>query len=175
MLSRLVFLSTILLLLSVACAQEKRFTQPSSAMEPTVIEGEKFAADMNAYQNQAPGRGDVVVFYHDDVLMLKRIIAIAGDTIEGRDFQIIVNGAPIHEDYIQHTGKNAISPSSSFLRSFASVKIETGSVFVMGDNRDFSDDSRDPKFGTIPIVEVHGRAVRIIKSTDSKREGTPIR
>jgi signal peptidase I len=171
----LVFVSTILLLLSAACAQEKRFTQPNSAMEPTVLEEEKFAADMNAYQNQAPQRGDVVVFHHDDILMLKRVIAIAGDTIEGGSFQIIVNGTTSREGYIQHKGKNPISPSFSFLETFGPVKVTAGRVFVMGDNRDFSDDSRDPKFGTIPISEVQGKAVRIVKSGDPQREGLAIR
>jgi signal peptidase I len=166
--------STILLSLCVACAQEKRFTQPNSAMEPTVLDGEKFAADTNAYQNQAPRRGDVVVFHHDDLLILKRVIAVAGDTIEGRDFQIMLNGAPIHEDYIRHTGKDSISPPFSFLKAFGPVKIMTGSVFVMGDNRDFSDDSRDPKFGIIPNSEVRGKAVRIVKSNDPQREGVAI-
>lgn len=172
--TRLVFVSMILLFLSVACAQEKRFTQPNSAMEPTVFDGDKFVADMNAYQNQAPGRGDVVVFHHDDILILKRVIAIASDTIEGRDFQIIVNGAVIHEGYIQHTGKGSISPPFSFLRTFGPAKIMTGRVFVMGDNRDFSVDSRDPKFGTIPTAEVRGKAVRIVKSNDPQREGIAI-
>jgi signal peptidase I len=143
-------------------------------MEPTLLNGEGFAADMNAYQNQGPGRGDVAVFRHDDILILKRVIAIGGDTIEGKDFQILLNGAPIHEGYIQHTGKGSISPFFSFLRTFGPMKIIKGSVFVMGDNRDFSDDSRDPKFGTIPTTEIHGRAVRILKSNDSHREGIVI-
>jgi len=170
----LVLTLTVPLLILSACAQEKRFTQPNSAMEPTVIEGEKIAADMDAYHNSSPARGDIVVFHHDDILMLKRVVAIEGDTIEGRDFQIILNGAPIHEAYVEHTGKNPIAPQLPFLRAFGPVRIGASSIFVMGDNRDFSHDSRDPSFGTIPITEVRGRAVRIVKSNDARREGTAI-
>jgi signal peptidase I len=85
-----------------------------------------------------------------------------------------VNGGPIHEDYIQHTAKDAITPSSSFLKSFGPTKIVTGQIFVMGDNRDLSDDSRDPKFGLVSTKEVRGQAVRIVKSSDPQREGIAI-
>lgn len=173
---RFVFALLVLSSLLSACAQEKRFTQPNSAMEPTVLNGEKFAVDMNAYRSSNPERGDIVVLHHDDILILKRVIAIAGDTIEGRDFQIILNGVLVHEGYIQHTGQDSVSvsPSSSFLKAFGPVKVPEGRVFVMGDDRDFSDDSRDPTIGTIAVTEIRGKAVRIVKSNDSRREGRAI-
>ena len=169
-------LVVILLSLWSACAQEKVFTQPNSAMEPTVLDGEKFAVDTNAYRNAAPGRGDIVVLRHGDILILKRVIAVAGDTIEGLDFQITLNGALLREGYVQHTGKTSVSasPSFSFLKTFRQTKVSAGQLFVMGDNRDFSDDSRDPSFGTVPGTDILGRAVRIVKSKDSRREGTVI-
>jgi signal peptidase I len=171
--ARFIILS-ILLSVLFACAQEKRFTQPTTAMEPTVLKDEHFAVDMNAYASKAPARGDVIIFSHDDVLEVKRVIAVAGDTIEGRDFQIRVNGGPVHQGYIQHTGKDAISPPFSFLKSFGPITIMTGQIFVMGDNRDFSDDSRDPKFGLVFTKEARGQAVRIVKSSDPQREGIAI-
>src|SRR5579863_391001 len=156
-------------LLCSACAQERRFTQPNSAMEPTVLEGEKFAVDPSAYRTVGPQRGDLIIFRHENILVLKRVVAITGDTVEGREFQIIVNGTQVQEAYIQHRGKNAISPSSSFLKTFPPTKIPADRIFVMGDNRDFSDDSRDSRFGTIPVTEVLGKAVRIVKSSDPRR------
>jgi signal peptidase I len=115
------------------------------------------------------------VFKHDGLLILKRVIAISDDAVEGRDFQVILNGKPLKEDYVQHTGKNSISEQTSFLRSFSQVKVPVGRIFVMGDNRDYSDDSRDPTFGSIPAEEIIGKAVRIVKSDRPQREGSAIR
>jgi signal peptidase I len=167
---------SIALWLLSACAQEKVFTQPNSAMEPTVFAGEKFAVDMNTYRNATPGRGDVVVVRHDDALLLKRVIAVAGDTVEGADFQVFLNGVALHEEFIQHTGKDSVlrSPSSSFLKTFKPAKVSANQLFVMGDNRDFSDDSRDSRFGTVPVTDVMGKAVRIVKSSDPRRAGLTI-
>jgi len=174
MTKRVILLLLSCFLLCSACAQERRFTQPNNAMEPAVLEGEKFAVDPSAYRHVAPERGDLVVFRHDNILQLKRVIAISGDSIEGRDFQIILNGVLVQEAYVQHTGKNAISPSTSFLKSFPPTKIPTGRMFVMGDNRDYSDDSRDPSIGTIMVSEVIGKATRIVQSRIPGREGSAI-
>ena len=156
-------------------SQERQFTQPSSAMEPTVLEGEKFAVDTTAYRDNAVSRGDVVVLKHDGLLILKRAIAVSDDTVEGRDFQIILNGKLLREDYVQHTGRNSISSQTSFLRTFNQVKVPVGHIFVMGDNRDYSDDSRDPNFGMISAKDVLGKAVRIVKSDNPRREKSTIR
>jgi signal peptidase I len=144
-------------------------------MQPTVLEGEKFGVDTTAYRERTMSCGDVIVFKHDRLLILKRVIAISGDTVEGRDFQIILSGKPLREDYVQHSGKNSVSRETSFLRTFDQVKVPVGHVFVMGDNRDYSDDSRDPKFGMIPVEGVIGKAVRIVKSDHPGREGSTIR
>ena len=129
--TRLIFALTIPLFILSAFAQEKRFTQPNSAMEPTVLEGEKFSVDTNAYQNSVPARGDVVVLRHEDILVLKRIIAVAGDSIEGQDFRIILNGTPVHEGYVEHKGQGAIAPESSFLKAFERITIAPGHIFVV--------------------------------------------
>src|SRR4051812_44725008 len=99
--TRLLIYSTLLFSALLGCSQERRFIQPNSAMEPTVLEGEKFAVDTTAYRDRAVSRGDVVVFKHNGLLILKRVIAISGDIVEGRDFQIILNGKSVREDYIQ--------------------------------------------------------------------------
>ena len=158
------------------CAQEKRYTQPSSAMEPTIRAGEKLAADSGAYKRSAPQRGDVVVFRHEGVLEVKRVIALSSDTIQGKDFKIFLNGNLLAESYIQHLANaGTISYSVSYLKDFGSVRVSTGQVFVMGDNRDYSHDSRDPNFGTIPIQDVVGKAVRIVASPEAQRVDTTIR
>jgi signal peptidase I len=173
--TRLFICSAVFSSALLGCSQERHFSQPNSGMEPTVLEGEKFVVDTTAYRRGAVSRGDVVVFKHDGLLILKRVIAISDDAVEGRDFQVILNGKPLKEDYVQHTGKNSISEQTSFLRSFSQVKVPGGRIFVMGDNRDYSDDSRDPTFGSIPAEEIIGKAVRIVKSDRPQREGSAIR
>lgn len=164
----------VLLLPFSACSQERRFTCTNSSMEPTLLKGEKFAVDTKAFGDQPPSRGDLIVFSHQDVLLLKRVVAVSGDRIEGKGLEILVNGKLIREDYIQHTGGASI-PANSFLRTFPQATVSAGHIFVMGDNRDFSDDSRDPYFGTVPLKDVLGKAVRIVASNDSGREGSPLR
>ncbi len=141
-------------------------------MEPTLLKGEKFTVDTHAFDDHAPSRGDLIVFSHAGILLLKRVIAVAGDRVEGKDLQIVLNGKLMKEDYIQHTGGGSVP---TFLRTFPQVTVSTGHVFVMGDNRDFSDDSRDPSFGTVPLKDVLGKASRIVKSDDPRREGSALR
>jgi signal peptidase I len=91
------------LVFSVAgCAQERRYTQPSSAMEPTIRAEEDLAADPGAYKHSVPQRSDVVVSRHEGILEVKRVIAIASDTIQGKDFNILLNGNLLTGSYIQH-------------------------------------------------------------------------
>ena len=143
-------------------------------MEPTVLQGEKFAVDGSAFHSTAPLRGDVIVFRHNGLTLLKRVIAVPGDVIEGKNFEITLNGRALKEDFIEHVREASIS-ESDFLRSFPKVVVPGGHLFVMGDNRDVSDDSRDPNFGLVSLQDVIGKAVRIVKSDDPKREGVAIR
>jgi signal peptidase I len=58
-------------------------------MEPTILSGEKFTAEMKPFQ---PLRGDLVIFHHEGVLIVKRVIAVGGDVVEGRDLKVLLNG-----------------------------------------------------------------------------------
>ena len=166
--------ASVLFFSMAACSQERRFTTPNSSMEPTVLQGEKLAVDSSAFHTTAPLRGDVIIFRHNGLLLLKRVIAVPGDVIEGKNFEVRLNGTLLKEDFIEHVRKNSI-PESDFLRSFPKIVVPGGHFFVMGDNRDVSDDSRDPNFGLISLQDVIGKAVRIVKSSDPNREGAMIR
>jgi signal peptidase I len=169
------FLTISVVLLSwSACSQERRFTTPNSSMEPTVSEGEKFVVDTTAFRDHIPSRGDVIAFHHNGLIMLKRVVAISGDTVAGKDFEILLNGKVLNERYIQHREKSRI-PADHFLNTFPRVVVPEHEFFVMGDNRDVSDDSRDPTFGTIALSDIIGKAISIVKSPDAKREDTTIR
>lgn len=78
-----------------------------------------------------------------------------------------MNSNLLTESYIQHLANaGTISYSVSYLKDFGSVRVSTGKVFVMGDNRDYSHGSRDLNFGSIPIQDVVGKAVRFVGSPE---------
>jgi len=89
--------------------------------------------------------------------------------LPGKDGAIIVNGNRMEEAYIQHLG----NPPAQ-LNEFGPVNIPPGKLFVMGDNRDVSFDSRMPEFGLVDEQSVAGRALYIVGST-SQRDGTDLR
>ena len=153
----------ILLAGAASCTKTRAFTVPNSAMEPTIISGEKFAAEMKPFQ---PLRGDLVIFQHEGVLLVKRVIGVSGDTVEGRDLHVFVNDKRVDEPYIQHIG----SPSDSLV-TFGPVIVPADRLFVAGDNRDFSFDSRDKRFGLISIADVKGKPLQIAQSQNPERMG----
>ena len=83
---------------------------------------------------------------------IKRVIGLPGDVVEGKDGAVWVNGIELEEDYVKH-------PEIP-IRPFGPVQVPEGSIFVMGDNRTASQDSRF--FGPIPIDDVVGKAFVII-------------
>jgi len=151
-------------------SQTQVFTQPNSAMEPTILQGEKLSAEMQPFQ---PSRGDLVIFEHgvehEAVLVVKRVIGIGGDVVEGRNLQIFLNGKIKDEPYVQHTGKRPFPVGFKTLETFGPVRVPAGKLFVAGDNRDFSLDSRDPSFGVVSVTDVRGRPIEIVDSPNLGR------
>jgi signal peptidase I len=125
------------------------FFIPSESMEPTLVPGDRVLVTKFLYKFIKPHRGDVIVFIapRGNVDFIKRIIAVGGDTIEQKDGTVYVNGKEEKGDY-------TITPGDTF--SFSSVKIAPGHVFVMGDNRTNSSDSR--VIGPIPESSIIGKA-----------------
>ncbi|MDI6801185.1 MAG: signal peptidase I [Thermodesulfovibrionales bacterium] len=118
-----------------------------------------------------PERGDIVVFkYPEDRNrdFIKRVIAVEGDIIEARDKKIFVNEKPITESYVLHPdnprGGAAIEPRDNF----GPYLIPKDSLFVMGDNRDHSYDSR--YWGYVNMKDLKGKAFIIYWSWDNNRK-----
>lgn len=130
------------------------FKFASSAMHPTISAGDKFVTDTRYYRNQPERRGDLVLLRTQDAVTVKRIIAIAGDNIQGKDRQIFLNGEKQDEPYIQHEFGAGVSPQ---LDNFGPVTIPAGKYFVMGDNRDLSLDSRTASFGLVDASAIVGK------------------
>ena len=158
------------------------FYIPSASMEPTLVEGDRVLVEKVSYRLGGPQRGDVVVFEKDLVVpaavvedeslatkigdsfrglfgfptgteqdFIKRVMAVGGDRIEGRDGQVFVNDELVEEPYL--TEGQQTSP-------FGPTEIPEGKIFVMGDNRNNSDDSRN--FGPIDADAVVGHAFLLI-------------
>ena len=116
-------------------------------MEPTLQTG-----DVALYDKKAEvSRGDVVLFERDGVLQIKRIIGVAGDKVRVADNgQVYVNGAAVEEKYLL----NASLGKSDVIYP---VTVPSGRVFVMGDNRSTSVDSRSSSIGFVAESELLGR------------------
>jgi signal peptidase I len=137
-------------------------------MEPTIHKEEKFVAEMTTLE---PSRGDLVIFQHERVLLVKRVIGVEGDVVEGRNLQVFVNGKLQQEPYVQHIGIRPLDPRT--LETFGPLTVPPGKLFVAGDNRDYSYDSRDPHHGLISHDDIRGKPIRIVWSPLRQRIGTP--
>jgi len=146
------------------------FYIPSTGMEQTVLRGDHVMVDLRAYRHSKPKPYDVIIFRKDGAFFLKRVLAVGGDTIEGKDGMIIVNHQQLEEPYVQHLGYAPVE-----LNQFGPVEIPIGQLFVAGDNRDVSRDSRLPEFGSVPEVSVAGKGLYITVSKKWGRFGTDIR
>jgi signal peptidase I len=143
----------------------RNFSVPSSSMAQTIVSGDRIIADMHYYHNHSPNRGDLIILYRDKIFLIKRVIAIGGDTIQGIDQKIFLNGKPLNEPYVEHIQEDLYSPE---LRRFGPTAIPMGKYFVMGDNRDVSYDSRSQHFGLIANTEIRGKPLFIYVSSEDR-------
>lgn len=124
-------------------------------MEPTFHSGEYILTSKITYKFRQMERGDVVVFRslaNPDIDYIKRIIGLPGDTVEVRNSDVYVNGKMLDEGYI---ADRTNLWEGGFLRDSEPVRVPEGEVFVMGDNRPHSSDSRE--FGFVPIENLIGQ------------------
>jgi signal peptidase I len=119
---------------------------------------------------RAPRRGDVIVFqFPQDPSkdFIKRVIATGGQTLEVRNKQVFVDGQPLREPYTIHTDPDVRPAGFDFRDNFGPVTVPKGQMFMMGDNRDNSNDSR--YWGTLDMDLVKGRAMFLYWSWDPER------
>jgi signal peptidase I len=132
----------------------KPFAIPSPSMEPTLVEGDRVLVNRLVYHFHPPHRGDVIVFHppgrQGSDPFIKRVVAIGGDTIEVRDGYLYVNGVRQDEGYIKE---------HPIIGDFRKTAIPEGYVWVMGDNRNNSGDSR--VFGPVGLDAIMGEAFAI--------------
>ncbi|MFG2718067.1 signal peptidase I [Streptomyces sp. NPDC048416] len=136
--------------------QYKPYTVPTQSMSPTVKAGDRVLAQRISGNDVR--RGDVVVFQDKDwanVPMVKRVVGIGGDTVKccAKDGRLTVNGTPVDEPYLH--GKTPASGTPF------EAKVPQGQVFLLGDDRFVSLDSRvhldDAANGSVPLATVSAR------------------
>jgi signal peptidase I len=139
----------------------------SESMAPTLYAGDKIFANQGYYAHHQLADGDIVVFRHGDVILAKRVSALPGETIEGRGDKFIRNGVALVEPYAVYSKENPIPE----IDTFAPRKVHEGEIFVTGDSRDASLDSRSAEFGTVQISDVLGRVSMVYMSSHRGQAG----
>ncbi len=152
------------------------FTIPTGSMKPTLLVGDFLLVNKFAYYdpvfnfeekiipNKKIERGDIMVFkFPNDLEMdfVKRVIATEGEKIEMKNKQVFINDKPIEEEYKNHIDNRIYSSENYFqydriIRdNFGPITVPSGCCFVMGDNRDDSNDSRF--WGFLPLRYIKGK------------------
>ena len=133
------------------------------SMENTLDDGDQLIVDKLTYRFHDPERFDIIVFpfrYKDNTYYIKRIIGLPGETVQIADGEIYINGEVLEESYGREVMQDA---------GLAAEPITLGDdeYFVLGDNRNYSSDSRDPRVALIHRKEIIGRAWLRIWPLDS--------
>lgn len=170
----ILIITALVLALVIKAFLFQAFFIPSGSMEPTLYPGDRVLVNKIPYYFRDPHRGDVIVFENPDPAadidrgivggfvhwlaaglgvstnpeedFIKRVIGEPGDIVEARNGQVFVNGRQVDEPYLEE--KTA---------DFGPEKVPKGELWVMGDNRDSSKDSRFG-LGTVPLDKVVGQA-----------------
>jgi len=145
------------------------FYIPSASMEPTLEKGDRVLVNKISYDLHDVNRGDVIVFELDpeDVGpdgikdLIKRVVGLPGDVIETRDGIVYVNDRALEEPYLAD-GMITGDPDDAQNPPIERQTVPDGHVYVLGDNRSNSADSRYPYRGPIPIDAIVGRAFVLV-------------
>ncbi|WP_438446811.1 signal peptidase I [Gorillibacterium sp. sgz5001074] len=136
------------------------FIVDGPSMEPNFHTGERLIVNKIIYNIRKPERGEVIVFHAPaGIDYIKRVIALPGEKVKVENNKVYINGEELKEPYIQaaveERAKNGQIYNSPGL---AETTVPEGAVFVMGDNRPNSADSRMNNVGAIPYDKIVGRA-----------------
>ena len=161
------------MLVRVFVLQQFYISGPS--METSLFQDDRVLVNKLSYRFSDVNRGDVIVFdrvttsggivEHDD--LIKRVIAVGGDSIQIEQCEVLVNGAPIEEPYLDVVVEGEDLNSLCRVVDMPSLTVPDDQLFVMGDNRAESFDSRS--FGPIPNKLVIGRAFAVVWPLGSLR------
>lgn len=178
----LIAVLVVSLMVAFGSGYVRNFHVPAEGMAPTLEKGDRFVALMDGGGNLQ--RGDIVLLTVGEAMYVKRVAALAGDSIGLEEGVVVVNGRPVAQRFVaaeQRRGYAGPEPARrmteqlpgeavphhildmgfSPVDDFPETKIPPGFVFVLGDNRDRSADSRVPRAQAgvelLPVASVKGR------------------
>jgi len=152
-LETITFVGSLFVVMYLFIMQPNQVKGPS--MEPSFYTGEYIFTSKVTYKLRDYKHGDVVVFHapdNPDQEYIKRIVGLPGDTVEVRDGTVLINNKVLNETYI---AARTTLTTDGFLENNSPIVVPSGTVFVMGDNRPRSSDSRE--FGPIAQSSIIGQ------------------
>ena len=155
-------LSVLLVAFSIRAFIAEPIVVDGESMFPTLLDHEYMLVEKLSYYVERPERGDIIVCYYPGftISCVKRVIGLPGDEIYVWDGEVYINGEPLDEsaywnDYVRGNMSPQIVPENT--------------VFVMGDNRNVSGDSREESVGPIPYEKVVGKTIAVLWPIDEIR------
>lgn len=142
----------------------RAFTISSESMEPTVMKGDRVVVNTAWYRDHAVSDGDIVAFHKDEYIIMKRVSAVAGERIEGHDGVLYRNVVALNEPYKQFSKDNPLPQ----IETFGPFTVAPGEIFVTGDNRDASLDSRSEEFPHIKLDSLVGRVCTVVPNQPNR-------
>ncbi len=126
------------------------FVVEGKSMYPTLVEAERLMVNKIVYHFDEPHLGDVIVFEHEPGRdFIKRVIGLEGDEVEIKYGQVYINDQALEEPYLN---------DEIFMYDYGPKVVPPGYLFVLGDHRQNSMDSRDPRVGFVSQEYLKGRA-----------------
>jgi signal peptidase I len=171
------FVVAVILAIVIRAIFVQAFKIPSGSMENTLLIGDHILVNKLLYgiripftdqrwpRLAEPKQGDVIVFVYPQERnkdFIKRVIAVGGDTVEIKDKKVFVNGKEVSSPYARFVTSVSLPADISPRDNMPPVTVPEGHLFVMGDNRDQSHDSR--WWGFVPVEDVKGEAFLIYYS-----------
>jgi len=171
----------LVLVLVIPTFVVQAFKIPSESMEPTLEIGDHLLVNkfiygikipftsINLFSWNSPQRGDVIVFIYPmepDKDFIKRVIGVGGDTVKIVNKHLYINGVEVPDPHAVYRENTILMGDEQKPDNFGPVTIPQGSLFVLGDNRDYSLDSRS--WGFVSSKDVVGKAFAIYWSWDSQ-------
>lgn len=160
------FLLSLALVVMLAFAVRSYLAEPirvsGDSMVPTLHHGEHMIVEKFSYWTRLPERGEVIICYYPgyEDSCVKRVIGLPGETVSIRDGAIFIDGEPLDESAYWGGWING---------DMDGVTVEENALFVVGDNRNFSKDSRNASVGCIPMHKVLGRVRAVLWPFDEIR------
>jgi signal peptidase I len=141
------------LMLSGCNAAYHPYQVAGDSMLPLLKPGDRIFVDESSQARSDLRDGEIIVLRRDNIVVLKRILAMPGETIKGSDRKVFRNGKLLDEPYLVP----ATGESLAALTTFAEKTVPPGEFFVMGDNRDLSFDSRTPEYAPVRLSDIVGQ------------------